>query len=377
MTYLLLNRIKVQNANAIAGFTWGFPAITHFLGFTHAIERKLASQDSLVDITLQGCGVISHQQETHTFWQYDKSFSQHRYQPYLQDSNNKSASPPIIEEGKMNMTISLVIGIKGNVGHRKESFIHFIESCALTQKLAGGLILEIGEISLLTEPKDIKRKLMPGFVLIERPNYLSEHYENLQDNNPEADFLQAWLDFSALKQAARPNHDLISKYIEQTKDEALQDAWQSHLKVKPYSPTTIPQALVQHFEKIAEDKKLKKLLAQWKDYLQPSEKSPAQWEVLPKPAPGFLVPLMTGYKAISKVYENHEVANTRDHETPVCFVEAVHSIGEWRSPHKIESLESILWHYNYENPWYLCKQELPFIEPSDSNDEEDDNDIFL
>jgi CRISPR-associated protein Csy2 len=33
--YILIERIKVQNANAIAGFTWGFPAITHFLGFVH------------------------------------------------------------------------------------------------------------------------------------------------------------------------------------------------------------------------------------------------------------------------------------------------------------------------------------------------------
>ncbi|WP_205619382.1 type I-F CRISPR-associated protein Csy2 [Salinivibrio socompensis] len=29
--YLLLKHIEVQNANAIAGLTYGFPAITHFL----------------------------------------------------------------------------------------------------------------------------------------------------------------------------------------------------------------------------------------------------------------------------------------------------------------------------------------------------------
>ena len=43
--YILLNRIKVQNANAIAGFTWGFPAITHFLGFSHNLSRKLLNSD--------------------------------------------------------------------------------------------------------------------------------------------------------------------------------------------------------------------------------------------------------------------------------------------------------------------------------------------
>jgi CRISPR-associated protein Csy2 len=30
---ILLRRMKVENANAIAGLTYGFPAITHFLGF--------------------------------------------------------------------------------------------------------------------------------------------------------------------------------------------------------------------------------------------------------------------------------------------------------------------------------------------------------
>ncbi len=36
---LLLDRIEVQNANAAAGMTWGFPALTQFLGFTHALSR--------------------------------------------------------------------------------------------------------------------------------------------------------------------------------------------------------------------------------------------------------------------------------------------------------------------------------------------------
>jgi CRISPR-associated protein Csy2 len=40
--YIVVNRIKVQNANAIAGFTWGFPAITNFLGFVQNLSRKLA-----------------------------------------------------------------------------------------------------------------------------------------------------------------------------------------------------------------------------------------------------------------------------------------------------------------------------------------------
>lgn len=44
---ILLRRLRVENANAIAGVTWGFPAITHFLGFTHALSRKLTQSHGL------------------------------------------------------------------------------------------------------------------------------------------------------------------------------------------------------------------------------------------------------------------------------------------------------------------------------------------
>ena len=68
---------------------------------------------------------------------------------------------------------------------------------------------------------------------------------------------------------------------------------------------------------------------------------------------------MTGYKAISKVYKNADVGNTRDSKTDVCFVESVHSVGEWQSVHRIktpEQLQNCLWHYHHEENWYLCRQ---------------------
>ena len=68
---------------------------------------------------------------------------------------------------------------------------------------------------------------------------------------------------------------------------------------------------------------------------------------------------MTGYKAISPVYDNCDVANTRDSETPVCFVEAVHSVGEWLGVNRLKNSEDIascLWNYKYDDGWYLCQQ---------------------
>ena len=81
---------------------------------------------------------------------------------------------------------------------------------------------------------------------------------------------------------------------------------------------------------------------------------------------------MTGYKAISPVYKNTEVENTRDNETDVCFVESAHSIGEWQSVHRLkktEELNNCLWHYHYAENWYLCKQ----VDPEHIKQNQSDN----
>lgn len=370
--YVLLNRIRVQNANAIAGFTWGFPAITHFLGFTHNLARKLNQSASYSGISLTGCAVIAHEHRVHTYGDYGDRFTQSRNPPYL-PSHDKASAPPVIEEGKMNMTVSLLIEVEGRVGNATwvEQLVSWIEKQSLIQRLAGGTILDIADVKLVDtqEKRDryaLKGKLLPGFVLMDSSSSLEKRYQALQQENPHAELLDAWLDFSAFKQQARPKCDQISKYLEKgfKQDEAtyaslLQD-WQKHLESVPYQEDSIPESLKKHFSTI-DVKKYKTELAQWQRYLEPNEKTPADWERLPKPeAKGFLVPIMVGYKAITPVYDNAEIANTRDSKTRVCFVEAVHSIGEWKSAHRLRTeadfLESI-WRYDYQEYWYLCKQD--------------------
>ena len=370
--YILLNRIRVQNANAIAGFTWGFPGITHFLGFTHNLSRKLKQSDKYSGICLTGCAVIAHEHHVHTYGDYGDRFTQSRNPPYL-PSHDKASAPPVIEEGKMNMTASLLIEIEGRVGNATwvEQLTSWIEKQSLIQRLAGGTILDIADVKLVdTQEKrdryELKSKLLPGFVLMDRSNSLGNHFQALQLENPKTELLDAWLDFSAFKQQARPKHDQISKYLEKSfeQDAAvyanLLQEWQQHLDRVPYQPDSIPNLLKEHFSKL-DAKKYKALLAQWQHYIEPNEKTPADWERLHKPeAKGFLVPIMIGYKAITPVYDNAEVSNTRDSETPVCFVEAVHSIGEWKSAHRLRTeadfIESI-WRYDYQEHWYLCRQD--------------------
>lgn len=320
--YLVLSQIDVQNANSIAGLTWGYPAITHFLGFTHALSRKLSlNYKGDYDTELTGCAVISHLLQNKVYQPKplaDFEFLQSKNPPVL--AKHKNGSPPIIEEGKLNLTVSLIIEIAKSLTLTTEqihSFEHKVMEMCYGMRLAGGTILNIKQIKLLSASTEsqhedmlrkIKRLTMPGFVLLDRSNYLNEHYQTLLDTheqnggNPSPQLLDAWLDFSALKYKANP-----------------------HLK----------------------DGKT-----------EPDHSTLADWVYVKKPKPGYLVPLMTGYKAISELYEAGDVSNTRDEVTPSRFVEAVHSIGEWKGMHSVKSLPEVIWRYQNDGQWYLCKQNL-------------------
>ncbi len=304
--YIIFERLSVQDANCIAGFTYGFPAITHFLGFGHALSRKLSVSQNL---SLQGCAVICHQHQIHAYQPKgfgDYVFAQSKNPPTTRAKAKET--PPIIEEGKMNMTVSLVMACPDlNISRTAEinALKQTLHDLALQHRLAGGSIEKMTAIHILNKDEQkllriVKRLLLPGFVLMDRTDLLASHYHALKQQQADVDLLDAWLDFSALKYQAQP--------------------------------------------------KLKE------GELAPSDTTEAEWLRMDKPAKGWLVPITNGYKAISPVYPAGEVANTRDSATPVCFVEAAHSIGEWRSLHRIQQVSDMLWHYRHEQDWYLCQQ---------------------
>lgn len=380
--YLLIEKIKVQNANAASGFTWGFPAITHFLGFSHNLNRRLKLNSNLSGINLAGCVVIAHEQHVHAYKDGSNTrFSQNKINHYLSSTTpaNMRKTPPVIEEAKMNLTVSLLIPVDGYLGGLEEELISFINNASQTQRLAGGTVLSIENIELINlaeeeNQRGLRRRLLPGFVLQDRSVYLAEHFSSLQKNNPETELLDAWFDFVALKQAARPECDLVDKHLaalasQSEKFTELNEIWLEH-KTFPYSQEGIPQELVSYFAGLQENANAK-IVEQWQNYLTPSTKTNANWEFVKRPQTGYLVPLMTGYKAISKVFTACEVDGARDAETELVFTEAVHSIGEWQSVHRLkkeEQWQASVWNYTYEEGWYLCqqstvKQKEPQTEP--------------
>ncbi len=266
------------------------------------------------------------------------SYAQTKNPPREKGKDNKgrekaTISPPIVEEGKMDMKVSLVMVCPElNISRVAEinALSQTIMNLAYQHRLAGGSIQNIAAIHVLNLEqkklsKKLKRLLLPGFVLMDRSDLLADHYQTLKQQQPDAELMDAWLDFSALKYHAEP--------------------------------------------------KLKE------SELEATDKTQAEWLRMDKPAKGWLVPITNGYKAISPVYPAGEVSNTRDGITPVCFVEAAHSIGEWRSLHRIQQISDMLWYHRHEQDWYLCQQGVqaqPGPAANELDDADDDfNDDFL
>ncbi|MBT1062643.1 type I-F CRISPR-associated protein Csy2 [Bowmanella sp. Y26] len=296
--YILLEHIQIQNANCIAGFTYGFPAITHFLGYTHALSRKI-KQD--FDVALTGCAVVCHQHQVQAYqpsgWG-DYVFALSR-NPLTKEGN----TAPIVEEGRMHLTVSLILEAdKAFSLRQQQTLVETLNRLAQKQKLAGGQVVNLKGVSLYSDDDEqmlsrkLLRKVLPGFVLTDRSELLKQHYQQLLMAQPAASMLDAWLDFAALTYRA---------IVEENVD-------------------------------------------------TPSEPRPAKWEPVPKPGKGYLVPITTGYKAISALHPAGSVANSRDPQYPFCFVESAYGVGQWLSPHRVYDVRDVIWRYRQQGPWYLC-----------------------
>jgi len=70
---------------------------------------------------------------------------------------------------------------------------------------------------------------------------------------------------------------------------------------------------------------------------------------------GWILPIATGFHGISPL---GQAKNQRHPEFPHHFAESVVTLGEFRMPHRIHSLNQILWYYQADlnSNLYLCKQ---------------------
>lgn len=205
-SYLLIRHMKVHNANAMSStLTIGVPAVTAWMGAVHALERKVRQQEIWNHIRFPGAGISFHQCSLQVYKGIGDS-----YYSIIGTANplrKKGAGferPPFIEESRIHLDISLLVEVEGLDGDNDEEFPACIRRLLASMKMAGGDILNIGEISLSyadedhpREEKKILASLMPGFVLIERADLIRQMTEK------GADSLQALLDYLKVTRTAR------------------------------------------------------------------------------------------------------------------------------------------------------------------------------
>ena len=70
---------------------------------------------------------------------------------------------------------------------------------------------------------------------------------------------------------------------------------------------------------------------------------------------GWLLPIATGFQGLTEL---GQAKNQRDPNTLHCFAESVVTLGQFKMPHSIKSINDILWVYQIDtaNNLYLCAQ---------------------
>ncbi len=185
MNVLILPHLKIHNANALSSpFTIGFPAMTAWLGFVHALERKL-SQSGLSDLMLHSAAVVSHRCDVQTHkGEGDYVYSIIGTGNPLDKDGSRSA---FIEEARCHLDVSLVIEWSGNEEQvQQPEFTQQLQAVIATMKVAGGDVLSVGKPSIksvITEQDtaQVLRQLMPGYVLNERRDLMIDAMQQGDD----------------------------------------------------------------------------------------------------------------------------------------------------------------------------------------------------
>lgn len=208
--YLLLPGMQIQNANAMSSTcTIGFPAMTAWMGAVHALERKLTGIDGMEAVQFTGVAVSCHDCQLQVYrgpGDYRNSIIG-TANP-LRKKNGNFERPPFIEEARIHLKVSLLIGVKGLRGADQDRFLELLGKKLPATRWAGGDLLRYGETRMLAaeegneaEERAVLRRLMPGYVLIERRDLMTKAMQNGEEG------LSALLRFLSVHHSARRDEE--------------------------------------------------------------------------------------------------------------------------------------------------------------------------
>lgn len=295
MTYLLLPKIEIQNANALSSLcTIGFPAMTAWMGAVHALERKVRLTESLHEVRFISLGVISHESRLQVYknpgdYHYSIAISSN---PLRKKGGNTFERPPFIEDTRIHLKVSLLIECRGVTGDNKNELLETVGDLLPLLKMAGGDVLTCKPpaIYFASEDKPEKQKkilhrLMPGFAVIERRHLLE------QAENGEGDTLDTLLSFLTIHHEAEINKENEVR------------TWTSKRRET-----------------------------------------------------GWLIPLVVGFQGLTRL---GKIKTQRDPNVLHRFAEPVITLGEFKMSYRFASVEEMMWHYEYDedNDLYICKNE--------------------
>lgn len=281
--YLFFDHVKIHNANAISSpLTYGFPAISGFVGAIHALNRKIESTDP---IYLDGVLIACHECDVQVYRPND--YSDYTFRLIRNPVAKNGDTRAIIEEGRVHLDVSLLIEVKIENfealydDDQKNEFINQMKQKLYQQRIAGGHVLEIGDAKLIpsdASDETLANLLLPAFVLVEAQQDLQEITAELQQQDPNATALDALIETAML------HHHPQEK-----------EHWQT---------TSVKQGR------------------------------------------GWLVPIPLGYQAISPLFAAGKLQEARSNDHQSQFVECIYGLGKWVFPLRLkENLSQAFWRY--------------------------------
>ncbi|CAM4070086.1 type I-F CRISPR-associated protein Csy2 [Psychrobacter arenosus] len=306
--YLLFKKLVVEGANTISSpLTYGFPAITGFLGSFHAMSRKLATTDDLADLSLGGVLIACHDCQPQMY--RDKNYNNYTFNQSRNPIKKDGKTASIIEEGKCRLVVTLAVEVLAEnrlSDEEQQSLIKRSHQWVWQQRMAGGSVQGIDRFQPVQFFDDddldtIVPQLLPAFVLIDAQDDFAEIIQEIQQEKPEATPLDALIEVCALHHIPETQKNGDTKWLTTSR----------------------------------------------------------------KSGHGWLVPMPIGYQGISELYEAGEMQNVRNPEYTSQYVESIYSLGKWVYPQRLGGIDSAhdianaFWRYDYdaEQSLYLVTQE--------------------
>lgn len=313
---LVFPHLRVQNANTISSpLTHGFPSMTAFLGAMWALERRARAGG--LDVSSKAVGVVCHRhQEQVTDNPFVKNLRLTR-NPIDKDGSTAA----IVEEGRIHLEISLIVAVSSERWMREP---------------------ETRERDVLTLAEILEgMRIAGGSVLPSEPS-------------------QRWRDRPWIV-------DLTG-----TQDDQLREFRKARMRLLPgYALVSRDDQLEARFEELRVENPGATRLDAWLSLARVNwsyrvERGEGAWKSDRYKGQGWVVPIPVGYGALSELHAPGAVTNARDTSSPFRFVESLYSVGQWLSPHRVQSPRQLLWYADHrqEDGLYRCRNDYQVLNDS-------------